>query len=417
MRRFLSIMLIAVLIVVPSTAAFAGEIELWHSLMGSKEAARLELIENFQKAYPDINVKDLGYFDIHQLNQKVLTAVVTGIPPELASNHYYFVPRYAANDALQPLDSYFARDGIDPEEVFYSFSLDINRYDGKLYGIPLFNSTRVLAYNKDLFQEAGLDPERPPETWTELVEYGKKLTKWNGDVLDTAGFEVPLGKEMGVNFFCQLLWQKGGDIFNADNTQVVFNSREGVEALQFYADLFLKHKVSKYGFGASTQGGQEPFPRGKAGMRMGGSFDLVYLSKEAPHINYGTALLPRPEDGEFVSLVDSFSVFMMDKAKNKEDAWTFLKYCSSKEAQLAFAKTSFRLPSHLEAAQDPYFQEDPRLKVFAEALANGRSLPVIPEWSEIEDILYAEIEAAVNGVKTPAEALDTAAQKINQGVL
>ena len=417
MRRFLSLMIVAMLVLVPAMTALAGEIELWHSLMGSKEAARIELIENFHKAYPDITVKDLGYFDIHQLNQKMLTAVVTGIPPEIGSNHYYFVPRYAANDALEALDSYFERDGINPEDIFFPFAVDINRYDGKLYGVPLFNSTRVLVYNKDLFKEAGLDPERPPQTWTELVEYAKKLTKWDGNVLDVAGFQVPVGKEMGVNFFCQLLWQKGGEIFNEDNTKVVFNSPEGVEALQFYADLFLKHKVSTFDFGAGTQGGQEPFPRGKAAMRMGGSFDLVYLAQEAPDLDYGTALLPRPEDGEFISLVDSFSIFMMTDAKNKEDAWTFLKYCSSKEAQLAFAKTSFRLPANIEAAQDPYFQEDPRMRVFAEALANGRALPVTPEWSEIEDILYAEIEAAINGVKTPQEALDTAAQKINSTVL
>lgn len=393
-------------------------ITLWHSLMGSKAAARKQIIANFEQKYPNITVKDLGFFDIDKNNQKMLTAMAAGDPPDLGSNHYYFVPQYASQGALQPLGPYFKASGINAKQRFLASTLSLNDYQGKIYGVPLFTTTRVILYNTDLFQQAGLNPNNPPKTWQELAQDAVKLTKTSNGNMEVSGFWAPNGTdtEMIMNFFVQLLWQQGGHIFNADRTKVEFASPQGVAALQFYADLFRKYKVNQIGFGAGTEGTQAPFYRNKAAMIMAGSYDLVTL-KQMPSIHFKVALLPAPQGGKSVSLIDSFSLFMPKQAKHKAAAWDFIKYATSETAQVNFSKTSQRLPATAEAVKDPYFTQNPILQVFAHAIATGKAIPIVPQWAHIQTILAAEIQKVLAGQESAKAALDNVDSTVNNQIL
>ena len=419
MKR-LGLSVVLLLSVLSFAQAQSTTIELWDSLCGSKEAARTDMLDTWSEQHPEIIVEQLSICDIYENNQKVITTLAGGNPPELVSNHYYFIPQYADLGALEPLNACLEEAGMNPAETFLPTTYELNVFDGQLYGLPLFNTSRVLMYNKDLFEAAGLDPEAPPTTWEELASMAETLTQRADDgTLEVSGFwarDETVSPEITKNLFYQLLWSLGGEIMNEDKTEVVYNSEAGVRALELYRDL-IESGVYDIGFGAGTTGGEGPFFRDQAAMLMAGPFDLVFVDEFRPDMNFGVAVLPAPEDGTPTPLIDSFALFQMAGAENKDAACEFVKYAATPEAQTQFALLSRRLPAHVGAVQAPAFQDDPVLSVFTEALNQGRALPIIPEWAEMEAALMPEIQLVLTGEKDAQEALDDAAEKVNTRIL
>src|SRR5690606_17849674 len=106
--------------------------------------------------------------------------------------------------------------------------------DGKRVSVPVSANNPGLIYNKDLYREAGLDPEEPPTTWDEVLEHGKTIVQETG----TPGFELFTqagadGEGLTWNFQVNL-WQAGGDFLNEDNTAAAFNTPQGAQALQYW---------------------------------------------------------------------------------------------------------------------------------------------------------------------------------------
>lgn len=381
------------------------------SLMGSKEEARNELIKDFEKAHPNIKIEHRGYHDIYKNHEKLLTSMVGGNPPDLVSNHDHFVPTYAYYNGLEPLDMYFELAGLDSKEIFYQVLLDACTYNGKLYGAPLFSTADALLYNRDIFKEEGLDPAKPPKNWDDLLDYAQRLTIRKDGKLIRAGVELPYGKEETRNrVFLTLLWSNGGKLFNEDLSRATFNTEEGIEALQFYVDLFNKYKVCEIGWGAEVKHGQEPFLIGKSAMEYAGAFELVFINNYAPELNFKPAVFPgrKKQTGPVVS----FPIFMPKGTKHKAVAWKFIKFAISKEANTKFAKLCARLPSTKEAGTDSYFKEN--LPVFIKALEMGTLPPPTPGWKEITDLIQNAMDEALYGIQTSEQALDEAARKANE---
>jgi len=381
------------------------------SLVGSKEEAKNELIKDFEKAHPNIKVEHRGYYDISKLHEKLLTSMIGGNPPDLVSNHDHFVPTYAYYNSLEPLDMYFELANLDPKKIFYQVLLEASTFNGKLYGAPLFSTADALLYNRDIFKEVGLDPAKPPKNWDDLLDYAQRLTIRKDGKLIRAGVGVPDGISEGRNrLFLTLLWSNGGKLFNEDMSRATFNAEEGVEALQFYVDLFNKYKVCDIGWGAEVKHGQEPFLIGKLAMEYAGAYELVFINNYAPELNFKPAVFPgrKKQTGPIVS----FPIFMPKGTKHKAAAWKFIKFAISREANAKFAKLCARLPSTKEAGADPYFKEN--LPVFMKALEIATVIPPTPGWKEITDVIQNAMDEALYGIQTSEQALDEAAQKVNE---
>jgi ABC-type glycerol-3-phosphate transport system substrate-binding protein len=385
---------------------------------GSKREARNNWFEAMDTAFPNIKVERTRY-KLSQNHQKILSAVAAGTPPDIVSNHYYYFPHYSSRGLLEPLEPWFKKNGQNPDDIFFPAAMEISEYKGTLYSVPQFIYSRALLYNKGLYKNAGLDPEAPPKDWDEQVAHAKAITKWKGSELEIAGFRAPRidEKEHMVNYFIMMLWQQGGEIFNADRSKVIFDSPQGVKALQFYAELFQKHKVSTPSFGAGTRKAQIPFARNLAGMKVAGNFDLVFLRQTAHDVKAGAALLPKPKGGAYVSIVDGFNVGMLTSSKHKEACWKILELTASKEAQVNFAKLSFNFPARRDASKDPFFTSDAELVVFSESMGVGKAIPAIGQWTEIASMLSSALESVLVGDADAEKALKQAAKTINSEVL
>ena len=118
---------------------------------------------------------------------------------------------------------------------------------GKTWGIPFQRSTIVLYYNKEMFKEAGLDPNRPPANWKEKVEYAQKLTKRDASGKVTQwGVQIP-SSGFPYWLFQALAIQNGANLMNAAGTETYYDKPEVIEALQYWVDLVKKHKVHPEG--------------------------------------------------------------------------------------------------------------------------------------------------------------------------
>lgn len=141
------------------------------------------------------------------------------------------------------LDDYVEKDSIDLDQ-FYEPAVDELRSGDNLYGIPLTVDTRIIFYNKDLLEEAGVDPASITD-WNSLEEAAVKLTKWDGNVLEQSGFSM---KDVGLfnNWIAQAGGQMIDDTTNPPTT--AFNSEAGLTVLEYWNKLLNEDKVYQLGF-------------------------------------------------------------------------------------------------------------------------------------------------------------------------
>ncbi len=393
------------------------QLEVWHSWgeRPGQEAWRA-IKEGFEREHPHIRVNLL----VVPWNnpQKLLTAIVGGVPPDLTMIDRPTMPQWAARGALMPLDEFIERDHFDGS-VFFPHTWEETFYDGHRWVLPFNTDGRALFYNKALFREAGLDPERPPRTWQELKEYSDRLTVLNDrGRIQRLGF-APLvsASGFGTAGLETYAWQLGGENVSADGTRVTFNTAPWISALEWVVQFAASYP------GGGLQGllgslgdtgvyGQDPFITGRIAMWEHGCWYLKTLRKYGPNVEFGLADIPIPEGGKLAFLSAGYSVGIPRGSRHVEEAWEFAKYCTGQAAQELAMPLVESIPANRIAAHSSYFMDDPHWRFFIERMQYGKHRPVIP----INSFCYNEVlraaELAISRVKSPQEALDDSVEKV-----
>ena len=173
---------------------------------------------------------------------------------------------------------------------FYPAFMENSQTGGKTWGIPFQRSTVVLYWNKEMFKEAGLDPNRPPANWKEQLEYAQKLTKRDASGKVTQwGVQIP-SSGFPYWLFQGLATQNGVNLMNAAGTETYYDKPEVIEALQYWVDLARKHKVHPEGI---VEWGTTPkdFFEKKMAMMWTTTGNLTNVSNNAK-FDFGVAMLP-----------------------------------------------------------------------------------------------------------------------------
>ena len=220
---------------------FAGTQKQLMDLVDSK------LIPEFEKNNPDIKIK-AEFIPWGELSTKLTTSFAGGIGPDIFMHGQAAIAGFADKGIIMPIDSILSKIE-DPQD--FGATLNAGLFKGKKYYIPVFGSGRLLAYRKDFFVQAGLDPQDAPMTWEQLISYSKKLTSVENNRYKCAGFDLPVSGVDLQQVWSGFLYQNGGDLFD-NEMNPVFNSTQGVQALQFYVDLIRKEKVAP-DYGTSKQ--------------------------------------------------------------------------------------------------------------------------------------------------------------------
>ncbi len=365
-----------------------------------------EMIPAFEEENPDINVR-AEFIPWGELSTKLTTSFAGGIGPDIFMHGQAAIAGFATNEVIRPIDDLIPL-LEDPSD--FGASLDVGKYLGKAYFVPVFGSGQLLVYRADYFEEAGLDPNEPPITWEQLEAYAKATTEISNGRITRAGLALPVEGIDIQQIWTGFLVQNGGRLFDEDMNPV-FNSPKGVEALEFYVDLIRNQNVCP-DTGVTSIGNVPPVGAGTASMAYM-SMELVNdIMLYAPEVEdeVRVALSPaRYQRGSFYS----FAGFMVSDSTKDLDATTkVLRYFTSKEAIIEINKALGSLPPRQSSVQAEFVAEDPLLQMYVKGSKYAFGNPNVPFWVQARDIISKYLERAVRGVLEPKVALDRAANEI-----
>ncbi|GLX67728.1 sugar ABC transporter substrate-binding protein [Paenibacillus glycanilyticus] len=356
------------------------------------------IIKEFEDSHPGIKV------DVQQLAwdnglDKITTAFGANEAPDVVELGNTWVTQFATQGALLDVTDRIA----DVKDQYIGW--DSVSYDSKYYGVPWLLGTRSLFYNKELFEQAGLDPNNPPKTWDEMKSAAETITSKT----KAKGFGIAAGEaETPWTEFSIFLWSNGGDFLNGDHTASALNDPAAVSAMEYYNELSKSSLVAQ-----DAVIGQE-FAAGNVGMFISGAWNLRSLPQNAPDLKWGVAEIPASASGSTATFGGGEILSISAKSKYPDEAYQLVQFMTSKANAMKIteiAKSVF--PPYPGMESDPFFADKPELTVFAKQLANAKNPPSLKEWQQISEAVTMAVEQVVLNKTAPADAMKEASDKVN----
>ena len=291
-------------------------------------------------------------------------------------------------------------------DSFYPTLMENGRTAGKTWGIPFQRSTIVMYYNKDAFKAAGLDPQKPPETWDQLVAAGKKLTKADGSqwgvMIPSTGYPYWM--------FGALTMQNDQVLMNDAGNETYFDSPAVVEALQFWRDLGSKHKIMPEGtieWGTLRQN----FLEGKTAIMWHSTGNLTVV-KDNAKFDFGVAMLPANKRRGTPTGGGNFYIFKQTSAQDRKAAMRLIKFMTSPERSAEWSMKTGYMGISPAAYETPklkeYVKDFPYAAVARDQLKFATAELSTYQTGRVRKALDDAIQAALTGAKTPEAALKEA---------
>lgn len=391
---------------------------LWHSMSGDNG-------DNFEKLVEEYNNQSDKY-EIDPVYQGSYTDTVTKIravgeeeAPALlmisGTNRKYM----SEQDYIIPVQDFIEEEDYDTSKINENV---LNRYtvDDQLYSMPFSASNAVMYYNKDMFEEVGLDPSDPPLTFGEIEEAAQTIKEQKGSY----GFSMAT---IGW-FFEQLLVNQGALYLNNENghedepTEALINEEPGQKVFEWLDRMNQADTFKNYG--SSWDDPRGPFLAEELGIYFDSSANIREMVDNAP-FEIGTARLPVP-DGEEPNgaQVGGNSLYITNKVpeEDREGAWDFLKYMTSPEVQAKWASDTGYIPVNEDATGESIlaetYKEYPQMETAVEVnemtpAEPSTSGPLSDDGEEFRTIVESAQEQVYEGAD-PLEALDEATEKINE---
>ena len=377
----------------PAFAAEPVQLSFWFPVdLGGGLAKTIDgMVADFNRSHPDIRVTATytGNYDVTL--QKIQASKLAGTLPDVAVTEISSVPVLAALGAAQPLDQFIAASGGKQFLGRFWPSMLLNcGYDGKVYGLPFQRSTPVMYYNKDAFAAAGLDAEKPPLTWDELVSVAQKLTKREGGRTTRWGLELPL--EAFNWFYYALTYSNGGQTLSTDGTKVLWDQPKNIEALQFWYDLVNKYNVTPP-YTPWNDGPQE-FAAGKTAIVWHSTGSQAFMRQNVK-FRWGLGRIPKHTQFGPPSGGGNMLMYSTDPAR-QQAAWRLMTWMSDAPQAARWSIASGYLATNIASWDLPEMQallkEHPEVAVTKAQLPDAKAEPASARYAPARDILNSLIK-------------------------
>ncbi len=404
-----------------SATALAQELSFYYPIAVGGPITKLidQMAAEFEKENPGIKIKPVYAGSYQDTITKTLTAMKGGEPPHLAILLSTDMFTLIDEDAIVPFDD-MAQGADDKAWIagFFPGFMENSQTGGKTWGIPFQRSTVVQYWNKELFKEAGLDPNKPPANWTELVEMGRRLTKKDaGGNVTQWGVSIP-SSGFPYWLFQGLTTQNDARLMNAAGNETYFDKPGVVDALQFWVDLSRKHQVHPPGIVEWGTTPQDFFQR-KIAMMWTTTGNLTNVRTNAK-FEFGVAMLPAGKRLGSPTGGGNFYVFKKTTPEQRAAAVKFAKWATQPERAAHWGiDTGY-------VAVSPAAWDTPRMKQYAAgfppaAVARDQLPHAWAEFSTHENqrvvkALNDGLQAALTGSK-PAEQAMKDAQREAERIL
>jgi multiple sugar transport system substrate-binding protein len=336
-----------------------------------------------------------------QIVTELIKAIATGAVPDLVTIDNPVVPSFSAQGVLEELGDRIKRSAQVKPELYFKGPWASVTWKGNVYGVPRDANTLALYYNADMFRAKGLDPDKPPRTWSELVVAAEKLRDPAKGVYGF-GFCATQAEE-GVFQFLPFLYQAGGSIDKLDQP-------EATQALQLWVDLVKNGLVSRDVINQSQYEVANTFMAGGTAMVIGGPWELPRMQTQTK-FEWRLALLP-VKDGKDIpaSSLGGYDYLIPKAAKEKDGAFRFIEFMSQPAILNEGWKTGRLAPRTDIVVQNPSWPN--AYEIYRKQLESARPRGPHPQWPEISRPIQTAIQEALTGAKPPDVALKEAAQKI-----
>lgn len=384
-----------------------GKTEIKYGYWDEKQTDFLEeIVEAFNEEHPDIEVK-LEITPFGEYFTKLDAAAQGGGLPDVFWMNGPNFTKYAANDMLAPITENIEDDNIDVSP-FPDALLELYEYEGDQYALPKDFDTTALWYNKQLFDDAGVDYPDDSWEWDDLVNAAKELTNPEEDVYG-------IGAYMQDNqaSFWNIIFANDGYIISDDQTKSGFDDPNTIEALEMYHDLIHKHEVSPTHAQMENTDATEMFESGKIAMMYNASY-YVPEFKDHDFLKENADVAPLPTLKKKSNVIHGLGNVISANSEHKEEAWEFVKFLASEKAQNIQAEGG--LISAYEGTQDAWLESAPNfdLEVFLDAADYAEPYPISEDVEKWEAIMLEEIAKAWDGQITVEEAAHNIAQEMDE---
>jgi sn-glycerol 3-phosphate transport system substrate-binding protein len=420
-RNWIAGLALATATMMSSASALAQELQFYYPIAVGGPITKLidQMAADFEKENPGIKIKPVYTGSYQDTITKTLTALKGGEPPHLAILLSTDMFTLIDEDAIMPFED-ISNTAEDKAWIagFYPGFMENSQTGGKTWGIPFQRSTVVQYWNKELFKEAGLDPEKAPATWNELVEMGKKLTKKDasGNVTQW-GVSIP-SSGFPYWLFQGLTTQNDARLMNAAGNEVYFDKPGVVEALQFWVDLSRKHQVHPPGIVEWGTTPQDFFQR-KVAMMWTTTGNLTNVRNNAK-FDFGVAMLPANKRRGSPTGGGNFYVFKKTTPEQRAAAVKFAKWATQPERAAQWGIDTGYVavsPAAFETARmKQYVAGFPAAAVARDQLPHAWAEFSTHENQRVVKALNDGLPAALTGSK-PAEAAMKDAQREAERIL
>ncbi|KQP13063.1 ABC transporter substrate-binding protein [Pseudorhodoferax sp. Leaf267] len=370
----------------------------------------------FSKHNPAIKVTPIYAGSYQDTIVKALTALKSGQPPVtsvlLSTDMFTLIDE----DAIVPFDGFVktADDKAWLDSFYKAFMLN-SQTGGKTWGVPFQRSTIVMYYNKEMFKEAGLDPNKPPASWAEMADAAKKLTKKDAaGKVTTYGVQIP-SSGFPYWLFQALAIQNGVVLANDSGNAVRFNDPKVIEALEYWVDLTRQgvHPPGVVEWGTTPK----DFFEKKVAMMWTTTGNLTNVKNNAK-FDFGVAMLPAKLQKGSPTGGGNFYIFKKSSPAQQEAAFKFIQWITQPEQAARWSvETGYVATSEAAYATDTLRKYG---RDFPPALVARDQLPFsLAEFSthdnqRVTKALNDGLQAALTGSKTPAQAMADAQREADR---
>jgi ABC-type glycerol-3-phosphate transport system substrate-binding protein len=383
----------------------------WEKWTGFEGDAMQAVVDAFNRKQNKIHVDLLT---VSGIESKTLLAVAGGDPPDVAGLYGPNMAQYADDNAIMRLDDFCREKGISASDYIPVF-WDMGTYQGHVYALPSTPASTALHYNKQMFRDAGLDPEKPPQTIEEMDAMADKITTRKDGKLDKAGF---MPAEPGW-------WNWGwGEVFGGKlwdgNTKITADDPGNIRAMEWVQSYSRKYGAAQLqsfrsGFG-NFSSPQNAFLSSKVAMEMQGVWMYNFIDQYAPQLekpvlNWAAVPFPYPAnrpDLAGTTFADLDILVIPRGAHHPKEAFEFIAYVQSQEGmELLCMGQKKNSPLVKVSPEFARTHPNPYIKLFTDMPKNKNVLspPKLALWPEYKDELGNAFDEIALLKVTPQEAL------------
>ncbi|MBD2869435.1 ABC transporter substrate-binding protein [Paenibacillus arenilitoris] len=377
----------------------------WNGFTGADGELLKTIVDEYNEANKDKVEIKMDVMPWAQLNQKLPPAISTDTAPSFAAVIGGAAAPFIQNGTFQDLSGFFEATGAS-RDAYVNGALELGAKDGSPYLLPMQMNGLYLYWNKQLFKDAGLDPDKAPATLEELAEYAVKLTDPSKN-----RYGIGFPSSGAPAYYASFIIGNGGSVVDEAGKKSALNSQQNIDTFKWLQDLVVDKKVSPVG--AASADLEKMMQSGQMAMYINGPWMVPSLKSGS--IDFGIALPPKGSDTQFTELGGiGFAVPKGTPDVEKAAVYDFINYWNSPEIAKRWSLSN-GFPPYLKAvARDPEISADPVVSAMADM--GDAAAPFLQGLLTADrinnEVLLLLIEAVENGsdveqaVKSASEAID-----------